>query len=62
MLTTKGQKTLHPILVPLKVWSQIDIDLFGPLKEDSYRYIVISLDYKSKYVEAGLLKGIKIGM
>ena len=51
------RKTLHPILVPLKVSSQIGIDLIGPLKEsDGYRYIVTAVDYTSKFVEVEPLK------
>ena len=36
----KGSKTLHPILVPLRVRTQIGPDLTGPLKEiNGYMYI-----------------------
>ena len=53
----KGQKTLHPIPLPVKVWSQIGIDLLGPLKAiDGYKYIVTALDYISKFVQAESLK------
>ena len=55
--TTKGSETLHPIPVPVKAWSQIGIDLFGPLKEiDGHRYIVTAVDYTSKSVGTELLK------
>ena len=55
--TTKYQETLHHILVPLMVWIQTSIDLFGPLKEiNGNKYIVIAVDYKSKFVEAEPLK------
>ena len=53
----KGQETLHPIPVLLKVWNQISIDLLGPHKEiDSYKYIVTVMDYTSKFAEAEPLK------
>ena len=53
----KGQEILHPIPVPLQLWSQISIDLIGPLKEnEGYRYIVTAVDYTSKFVEVQLLK------
>ena len=43
------QETLHPISVPLKVWSQIGINLLGPSQEiDGYKYIVTSVDYTDK--------------
>ena len=42
----RGNKTVHAILVPLKVWIQICIELIGPLKEiDSYGYIATAVDY-----------------
>ena len=51
----KGGETLHPIPVPRKIWSQIGIDLIGPLKESGplkMKYIVTAVDYCSKWVEA----------
>ena len=55
--TTKEYlQTLHPILVPLKMWSQIGIDLIAPLKEcDSYKCIVTGVEYTRNCVEAGPL-------
>ena len=29
----KGNETVHPLTVPLKVWIQIGIDMMGQLKE-----------------------------
>ena len=41
---------IYPILVPLKVWSQIGNDLIGPTKEtDGYGYTVTDVDYKSMF-------------
>ena len=54
----EGNKTPHPIPVPLDVWNQIDIDLIGPLKEtDIYRYTATDVHYTSKFNEAEQLKG-----
>ena len=48
-----GYVTLNSIPVPLKVWSQIGIDLIGPLKEIySYKYIVTTIDYTSTFSKA----------
>ena len=44
----KGQETVHLIPVPLKVQSQISLDLLGPLKEvDGCTFIVTAMDYTS---------------
>ena len=45
---------LHPLPVPSKVWSQIGVDLVGPLQVTSSgnQYIVVAVDYFSKWPEA----------
>ena len=44
--TAKSQEILHPTPVPLTVWNQIGIDVFGPLKgTDVYKCIVTSVGY-----------------
>ena len=45
---------LHPLPVPSKVWSQIGVDLVGPLQVTSSgnQYIVVAVDYFSKWLEA----------
>ena len=62
MNTTKlqeGQENLHPIPVPLKVWTQTGFDLPGPLKgNDAYKYIVTAVNFTNEFVEA---KPIKTG-
>eukprot|EP00731_Ephydatia_muelleri_P013496 Em0007g806a len=55
----EGKKAeLHPIPVPSKVWSQIGIDLIGPLPETcrKNKYIVTVTDYFSKWPEGAPLK------
>lgn len=49
---------LHPVPVPEKVWSQVGMDLIGPLPqtERGHCYIVAMTDYFSKYPVAGPLK------
>ena len=50
---SKSGSTLHPIKVPNRLWSQIGIDLIGPLPEvEGMRYIITAIDYTSKWVEA----------
>ena len=44
--TTKKQKSLHSILVPPQVCSQIGINKLGQLKEiDGYKYVVTAVVY-----------------
>ncbi|KAL5510273.1 hypothetical protein EMCRGX_G005789 [Ephydatia muelleri] len=49
---------LHPIPVPSNVWTQIGIDLIGPLPETcrKNKYIVTVTDYFSKWPEGAPLK------
>ena len=53
----KPTATLHSIPVPGAIWSQVGIDLVGPLTEvHGYNYICSAMDYMSKYVEMKPLK------
>ena len=53
----KCSHVLHSIPVPAKYWTQIGIDIIGPLTEsNNKRYIVTCVDYFSKYVEAKSLE------
>ena len=49
---------LHPVPVPQKVWSQVGMDLIGPLPETErgHKYIVAMTDYFSKFPVAAPLK------
>lgn len=49
---------LHPVPVPEKVWSQVGMDLIGPLPETErgHCYIVAMTDYFSKFPVAAPLK------
>lgn len=53
----KTSGTLHPIPVKAKVWSQVGMDLIGPMPETprGNRYIVTLTDYFSKWAEAAPL-------
>ena len=56
----KLQKTpgsLRPIPVPSKLWSQVGMDLIGPLPKTSRgnQYIVTLTDYFTKWAEAAPL-------
>ena len=54
---------LHPILVPPNIRIKIGINLFGSLKQKyGYKYIVIAVGYKSKFVEAEPLKERSLGV
>ena len=45
---------LHPVPVPSAVWSQLGIDLIGPLRETTSgnKYAIVVVDYFSKWPEA----------
>ena len=45
---------LHPIPVKAQIWSQVGMDLIGPLTETprSNKYIITLTDYFSKWAEA----------
>ena len=48
----KAGITLHPVKVPIQAWSQVGVDLIGPLQENcNYRYICTAVDYFTKWVE-----------
>ena len=48
---------MHPVPVPIKVMSQIGIDLMQ-MKEtpDGYNYVITAVNYFTKYAELGALK------
>ena len=48
---------MHPIPVPIKVMSQIQIDLMK-MKEipDGYNFVISAVDYFTKYAELGAIK------
>ena len=49
----KCAHVLHSIHIPAKCWSQIGVDIIGPLREsNNKKYIITCVDYFSKYVEA----------
>lgn len=54
----KTSASLHPIPIKAQVWSQLGMDLIGPLRETSggFKYIITVIDYYSKWAEAGPLK------
>ena len=54
----KASGSLHPIPVPPKIWSQVGMDLIGPMPEtpQGNKYIVTLTDYFSKWAEAAPLK------
>lgn len=48
---------LHPIPVKAQIWSQVGMDLIGPLTETprGNKYIITLTDYFSKWAEATAL-------
>ena len=55
------QKTatlMHPVPIPIRVMSQIGIDLMR-MKEtpDGYNYVISAINYFTKFVELGAIKG-----
>ena len=57
----KTSESLHPIPIKAQVWSQLGMDLIGPLRETSggFKYIITVIDYYSKWAEAGPLKELQ---
>ena len=53
----KAAGSLNPIPVPSKLWSQVGMDLIGPLPETprGHKYIITLTDYFSKWAEAAAL-------
>ena len=53
----KSATLMHPIPVPIKVMSQIGIDLMK-MKEtpDGYNFVISAVDYFTKYAELGAIK------
>ena len=55
----KCPHVLKSISVPVKCWSKIGLDLIGSLKESNgKKYIILCVDYFSKYVEAKAIENI----
>ena len=52
----KGSEDLHPIPIPIKVWSQVGIDIMTMKKVGEYRYLITGMDYFSKSIEMHVLK------
>ena len=53
----KSSTEMHPIPVPTKVISQIGIDLMHMGKTNKgYNFVIMAVDYFSKYCELGALK------
>ena len=50
----KMKPPLNPISVPMQIWSQVGMDIIGPLQltKKGNQYIVAITDYLSKWVEA----------
>ena len=53
----KTSTLMHPVPVPIKVMSQVGIDLMK-MKEtsDGYNYVISAIDYFAKFAELGALK------
>ena len=53
----KTATSVHPVPIPIKVMSQIGIDLMR-MKEtpDGYNYVISAIDYFIKFVELGAIK------
>ena len=57
--TTKLQEVneeLHSIPIPMKPMAQVCIDLIKLKPSKGYNYVIIAIDYFTKYVEIGALK------
>ena len=56
VIIKKAAGCLHPIPVPSKLWSQVGMDIIGPLPVTSKKNQVFTLtDYFSKWAEAAAL-------
>ena len=53
----KTSTLMHPVPIPIKVMSQVGIDLMK-MKEtpDGYNYVISAIDYFTKFAELGALK------
>lgn len=54
----KNHEPLHPVPIKDQAWSQIGIDLIGPLVETSHgnKFIMTITDYYTKWAEATAIK------
>ena len=52
----KGSEDLHPIPIPIKVFSQVGIDIMTMKRVGKYRYLITGMDYFSKNIEMHALK------
>ena len=46
---------MHPIPIPIKVMSQIGVDLMHMSKVDDKMFLITAVDYFTKYIEMGAL-------
>ena len=53
----KTSTLMHPVPIPIKVMSQVGIDLMK-MKEtpDGYNYVISAIDYFTKFAELSALK------
>ena len=53
----KTSTLMHPVPIPIKVMSQVGIDIMK-MKEtpDGYNYMISAIDYFTKFIELGALK------
>ena len=53
----KTSTLMHPVPIPIKLMSQVGIDLMK-MKEtpDGYNYVISAIDYFTKFAELGALK------
>ena len=52
----KVNQTLHPIRIPVKAMSMIGINLMMLKEYKGYNYVIMAVDYFTKYIEMGCLK------
>ena len=50
---------MHPIPIPIKVMSQIGVDLMHMSRVDDKNFMITAVDYFTKYVEMGALQNKK---
>ena len=47
----KGTEKLHPIPIPCRVWCQIGVDLMKMKPVNGFNYVMMVIDYFTKYVK-----------